>query len=130
MLHSEFIHKLNKGTFVHNGTVRDDPTADFDVITYREDLLNSFLYSVDVYGVIVGVKPVTFVDNEKLNVMWSISVLTLGRFNEVLAKPVETLSEQEIKSTELVKAGIQRIESENLDVESEFSKLGLSPFEA
>lgn len=129
MLHSEFIEKLNKGAIIHDGKLTVDKTLGFDVVEYRDDLLNSFIYSGEVQGVAVGVKPVSFVGSGRLNVLWSVSVLAVKSDGTTIAKYLEDLTEDEVQSSKIVQKAMADLEEKNLDVESCFEQLGMTPFD-
>lgn len=125
MHHSEFIRHLNLGVIVKkNGTVVDDPTLNVNVREQRERLLNSFIFIAEVCDFHIGVKPITFVDGEKLNILWSISVLHKGPEGQFLAIDPSNINELENNCLEFMKYEIAKIEKEDLDIEDKLASIG------
>jgi len=124
MLHSEFLRHLNLGVMIRQGVATDDPAAKIDLKKHRNDLLNSCVYITEVCDFFIGVKPVTFVDENKLNVLWTVSVLHRGQDGGFLAIDINNFTELEKNSCDAVKFDIREMEKHDLDIEETLTRRG------
>lgn len=129
MKHSDFITRLNFGVIVRAGKVSDDPNAPDDNLQKRERLLNAYTVIGDANGVRIGIKPVTMIDKDHLNVLWSISALRSGSDGRLFSVPVEHLTTSELANTSEAKIRLLLMERDDEDIDAVFDELGMKRYQ-
>lgn len=129
MDHKTLLAQINRGVLIKRDQVVD---TDPENVTRRSNLLDQFrCVSTTVKpDTIIGVQPVTFINTDKLNLLWAVSVLRKHESadSEYVAIDPSTATEVENEAVQIVRNALMFSEMENMDIQSVLFEHGFEKY--